>query len=64
MHYLQESSAQLSYVWGDQSGQNLIEYALMGCLIAVAAISSMMGYATSLKAAFNWIGHELTSAIA
>ena len=45
----------------DESGQDLIEYALVAFLIAFAAILSMQGLATNINQAFSKIGDKLAS---
>ena len=45
----------------DESGQDLIEYALVAFLIAFAAVISMQGVATHINTAFSKIGSELAS---
>jgi pilus assembly protein Flp/PilA len=47
----------------DESGQDLIEYALVAALIAFAAVSAMNGLAQSINSAFSLIGSKLTSAL-
>jgi len=47
----------------DESGQDLIEYALVAALIGLAAITGMKGVATSISAAFTSISSNLTSAV-
>jgi len=47
----------------DESGQDLIEYALAACLIGLAAVTSMRTLATNISGAFTSIGSTLTSAI-
>jgi pilus assembly protein Flp/PilA len=44
----------------DESGQDLIEYALVVALIAFAATAGMNTLATDINAAFNKIGDKLT----
>jgi pilus assembly protein Flp/PilA len=46
----------------DESGQDLIEYALVAFLIAFAAVLSMKGLATKINDAFSKIGSSLDSA--
>jgi pilus assembly protein Flp/PilA len=46
----------------DESGQDLIEYALVAFLIAFAAVASMSGLATKINTAYSAIGSKLTSA--
>ena len=47
----------------DESGQDLIEYALVAALIALGATASMKALATSIGVAFNNIGSRLTGAV-
>jgi pilus assembly protein Flp/PilA len=53
------------YVWlrtlQDESGQDLIEYALVVSLIAFAAVAGMNSLATQINAAFNAIGSTLAT---
>ena len=44
----------------EESGQDLIEYALIGALIAVACIAAMTPLATAIKTEFNKIAAQLT----
>jgi pilus assembly protein Flp/PilA len=46
----------------DESGQDLIEYALVAALIALGAIVSMKALATGISTAFSTISSDLTSA--
>jgi pilus assembly protein Flp/PilA len=43
----------------DESGQDLIEYALIAALIAVAAIAAIKGLTTKITTEFNTIGSSL-----
>ena len=45
----------------DESGQDLIEYALVAGLIGLGAVVAMSGLATKIGTAFNTIGSQLTS---
>ncbi|RXH54344.1 Flp family type IVb pilin [Granulicella sibirica] len=47
----------------DDSGQDLIEYALVAGLIGLGAVAAMSGLATKVGTAFNTVGSQLTSAI-
>jgi pilus assembly protein Flp/PilA len=47
----------------DESGQDLIEYALVAALIAFAAVTAMNNLAGSINSAFSKIGSKLTSAL-
>ena len=48
----------------DQSGQDLIEYALMAGFVAVAAGAIMPGVATSISTIFSKIASTMTAAAA
>lgn len=43
----------------DESGQDLIEYALIAALIAVAGIAAMRGLTNKISNEFNAIGSSL-----
>ena len=45
----------------DQRGQDLIEYALVVSLIALAATAGMSAVATSISTAFSKVGSKLTT---
>ena len=47
----------------EESGQDLIEYALVAALIAFAAIAGMNFVAQQINLAFSRVGNTLTSAI-
>jgi pilus assembly protein Flp/PilA len=47
----------------DESGQDLIEYALVAALIAFAAVAAMNTLANNINNAFSAIGSKLASAI-
>jgi pilus assembly protein Flp/PilA len=49
----------LSSLLIDESGQDLIEYALIAALIAVAAIAAMRGLSNKIGSEFNTIGSSL-----
>lgn len=55
--------ATLKNLLQDESGQDLIEYALVAALIALGAITAMGTVATGLKSAFNTISSDLTNAV-
>jgi pilus assembly protein Flp/PilA len=47
----------------DESGQDLIEYALVAALIALGAIASMRTLATAISTALANVGTRLTNAV-
>ena len=50
-------------ILNDDSGQDLIEYALVAALIAFAAVAGMNGVSGKISDAFSTIGSKLTSAM-
>lgn len=52
---------QLRNLVSDEQGQDLIEYALVVALIALAATVGMTSVATAINTAFTHIGTRLTS---
>ena len=53
----------LSGLLVDESGQDLIEYALVAALIALGATAAMTSLAGSISTAFSNVGSRLTSAV-
>lgn len=53
----------LSDLVRDESGQDLIEYALVAALIALGATASMSSLATSISTAFSTVGSKLTASV-
>jgi len=47
----------------DESGQDLIEYALVAGLIALGAIAAMTALAGQVGNTFNSVGNTITSAV-
>jgi pilus assembly protein Flp/PilA len=47
----------------DESGQDLIEYALVASVIALGAVATMKTFATTLSGTFTTIGTQLTTAM-
>ena len=52
----------LSGLIRDESGQDLIEYALVAAIIALGATAAMTTIATDIKGVFTKIGTTLTTA--
>ncbi len=48
----------------DESGQDLIEYALVAALIALGSIVAMQGLANGISTAFSVVSSDLSSAVA
>ena len=51
-------------LWQDTQGQDLVEYALMVGLVAVAAVAVVPQMATQINTIFNKVTSVLTSAAA
>ena len=47
----------------DESGQDLIEYALVAGLIGLGAVASLTGFASSIGNAFGSVGNSLTNSV-
>jgi pilus assembly protein Flp/PilA len=47
----------------DESGQDLIEYALVAGLIGLGAVVAMSGLSTKIGTAFGKVGNTLTNAV-
>ena len=60
MNHLKQA---LSSVLRDESGQDLIEYALVAAIIALGATAAMTTLASSITSAFTKIGTSLTNAV-
>jgi pilus assembly protein Flp/PilA len=53
----------LSNLLGDESGQDLIEYALVAALIALGATAAMTSLAGNISVAFSTVGAKLSTAV-
>jgi pilus assembly protein Flp/PilA len=53
----------LTHLVRDESGQDLIEYALVAALIALGATAAMTTLAGSISTAFSSVGSKLNSAV-
>jgi len=47
----------------DESGQDLIEYALVAGLIGLGAVVAMTGLSGKISNAFNTVGNNLTNSV-
>lgn len=56
-------AAALRLFHSDESGQDLIEYALVAALIALAAIIGMNAVASNINNAFSFIGSKLSASM-
>lgn len=55
--------ATLRTLLNDDSGQNLIEYALVAGLVGLATVTAMTGLGTKIGNAFSTVGSQLASAV-
>ena len=49
-------------LWKEEEGQDLVEYALLVALVALAATAGMNTLATKINASFTTLGGTLTNA--
>jgi pilus assembly protein Flp/PilA len=47
----------------DESGQDLIEYALIAAVIGLSAAATMRSLATTISSAFSSVGSRLTASV-
>jgi pilus assembly protein Flp/PilA len=52
----------LNNLMTEESGQDLIEYALVAALVGLGAVASMQGLANSIKNTFTTVGTGLDNA--
>lgn len=50
-------------LWKDRQGQDMVEYALVAGLVAVAAVAVMPALSSSVSTAFSKLGSIITSAV-
>jgi pilus assembly protein Flp/PilA len=55
-------NSNMTRLMNNESGQDLIEYALVAALVALGAVVSMKNLGTKLSSAFTYIGTALSSA--
>jgi pilus assembly protein Flp/PilA len=60
---MREVSECLRGFFREDSGQDLIEYALVAGLIGLGAVLAMSGLATKIGNSFNTVGSRLTNSI-
>jgi pilus assembly protein Flp/PilA len=48
----------------EESGQDLIEYALVAALVGLGSVAAMSSLANSISTTFNGVGNSLTNAVA
>jgi pilus assembly protein Flp/PilA len=48
----------------DESGQDLIEYALVAALVGLGSVAAMNSLAGSIAGTFNGVGNALSNAVA
>jgi pilus assembly protein Flp/PilA len=58
---LKDGLANLANLIDDESGQDIVEYAVVVALIAMAATATMKTFATTIATAFTSVGNKLTT---
>jgi len=53
----------LQHVWADESGQDLVEYALIVGVLGLGAVATLKGVATNVGTLFAAVGTTLTTAL-
>ena len=53
----------IAVLLNDESGQDLIEYALVAGLIGLGAVVAMTGLSGKIQSSFNSVGSSLTNAV-
>ena len=53
----------MTVLLNDESGQDLIEYALVAGLIGLGAVVAMTALSGKIGTAFNSVGNQLTNAV-
>jgi len=54
----------LNKLMAEDSGQDLVEYALVAALVGLGAVAAMKGLTNSIGSTFNSVGTSLASATA
>jgi pilus assembly protein Flp/PilA len=55
---LQRAVQSLKTLWHDESGQDVVEYALLAALIALSVVSEMHKFGTALEKDYTTIGTD------
>jgi pilus assembly protein Flp/PilA len=63
MHNFSSLLSQLRQFLEDESGQDLVEYALIGALMALSAVGSLKSVATGVAGIFTTVGSTITTGI-
>jgi Flp pilus assembly pilin Flp len=50
-------------IWHDEAGQDLIEYALVACLLGLSAVASIKPIGNKLSQVFNAISSNVNNAV-
>jgi pilus assembly protein Flp/PilA len=53
----------LKNLMSEDSGQDLIEYALVAALVGLGAVAAMKGLSNSIGNTFNTVGSSLTNSV-
>jgi pilus assembly protein Flp/PilA len=50
----------LKQLWADETGQDLVEYALVAALIGLGGVTAIKGLSTKIGTAFTTVGNEVS----
>jgi pilus assembly protein Flp/PilA len=60
---MKETTLMLIALMQDESGQDLIEYALVAGLIGLGAVAAMTGLSSTIGNAFSSVGNSLANSV-
>jgi pilus assembly protein Flp/PilA len=60
---MQNMKQLLKNLIAEESGQDLIEYALVAALVGLGAVAAMNNLAGAIAGTFNGVGNSLTNAV-
>jgi pilus assembly protein Flp/PilA len=63
MHSFSTLLTQLHQFQNDESGQDIVEYALLGAMMALGTVSSVRSVATGAAGVFTSVGSTITTGI-
>lgn len=63
MHNFSTLLTQLRQFRNDESGQDIVEYALLGAVMALGTVSSVRSVATGAAGVFTSVGSTITTGI-
>jgi pilus assembly protein Flp/PilA len=56
-----QSGDSIASLWADESGQDIIEYAMIGAMLGLGVLVTARGVPQNVQLLLNTLGNELTS---